>query len=301
MNAATCLVTGGAGFIGSHLVDALINAGHTVSVYDNLATGKRENVHSSATLHPGDIRDRAALQRAMAGCEWVFHAAALPRIQPSFDEPQDHEDVNVGGTINCLLAARDAGVKRLVYFGSSAVYGTPDEIPTTERAAIRCYNPYALQKFTAEQYCLILGERWGVPAVSLRLFNVFGPRSYNPDSPTSAYSPVIGIFQHLRRQGKPLTITGTGEQSRDFIHVHDVAAAFITAAESSVSGEVFNVGSGESHSINEIAEMMSDQHTYIPERPNEAAVTWADISRIREQLGWRPAISLEQGLQRLDD
>ncbi len=295
------MVTGGAGFIGSHLVDALIDAGHSVIVADNLSTGQRENVNPQAQLREIDVRDCRALQDAMTGCEWVFHAAALPRIQPSFDAPQEHEDVNVGGTINCLRAAGETGVKRLVYFGSSAVYGTPDEIPTTEHAAIRCYNPYALQKYTAEQYCVILGERWGVPAISLRLFNVYGSRSYSPDSPTSAYSPVIGIFHTQRREGKPLTITGTGEQSRDFIHVHDVAAAFITAANSTVTGEIFNVGSGESRSINDIAAMMSPERTYIPERPNEAAITCADIGYIRRKLDWEPKISLAEGLQRLDD
>ncbi|HUU44130.1 MAG TPA: NAD-dependent epimerase/dehydratase family protein [Acidobacteriota bacterium] len=301
MNKPKCLVTGGAGFIASHLVDLLVREGHEVVVVDDLSTGLRENLNPGARFHQTSVLDLEALTPLLAGCRWVFHAAAWPRIQPSFDDPLTHEAINVAGTINCLIAARDAGVRRFVYFGSSAVYGTPDEIPTTENAAIRCYNPYALHKFAGEQYCLILGERWGIPAVSLRMFNVYGARSYNFGQPNSAYSPVIGIFDYLRQQGQPLTITGSGEQSRDFVHVYDVARAFLAAAQSDVAGEVFNVGSGTSDSIKTIASLMSDTHEYIPERPNEARITHADIGKIRRLLGWEPAIGLAEGLTMLDD
>ena len=296
-----CIVTGGAGFIASHLVDLLVREGHQVLIIDNLSTGRSENINGGAEFHNVDIRDVAAMSPLFRGCDWVFHGAAWPRIQPSFDDPVTHEAINVVGTINCLLAAREHGISKFLYFGSSAVYGTPDEIPTTENAAIRCYNPYALQKYNGEQYALILGGRWGVPAISLRMFNVYGSRSYNEGRPNSAYSPVIGIFHNQQVKDAPLTITGSGQQSRDFVHVHDVARAFLMAAESDVVGEVFNIGCGESYTINSIADLMSHNKSYIPERPNEAAVTHADISKIRKMVGWRPMISLSEGLRLLED
>ena len=296
-----CIVTGGAGFIASHLVDLLVREGHQVVIIDNLSTGRPENINLGAEFHQVDIRDVTAMAPLFRECDWVFHGAAWPRIQPSFDDPVTHESINVIGTINCLMAARDHGVSRFLYFGSSAVYGTPDEIPTTENAAIRCYNPYALQKYNGEQYALILGERWGVPAISMRMFNVYGSRSYNEGRPNSAYSPVIGIFHSQRVKGVPLTITGSGQQSRDFVHVYDVARAFLMAAESDVSGEIFNIGRGESYSINTIADLMSQNKSYISERPNEAAITHADISKIRKMVGWHPKISLSEGLNLLHD
>lgn len=301
MAAMRCMVTGGAGFIASHLVDLLLAEGHRVDIIDDLSTGRRENLNSGARFHEVSILDLDRVRPLFAGCDWVFHAAAWPRIQPSFDDPLTHEAINVTGTINCLIAARAGEVSRFVYFGSSAVYGTPDEIPTSETAAIRCDNPYALHKFAGEQYGLILGKRWGLPVVSLRMFNVYGPRSYNIGALHSAYSPVIGIFDHRRKSGLPLTITGDGRQSRDFVHVHDVARAFLMAAQSDVTGEILNTGSGETVSINAIATMISDRHEYIPERPNEAAVTHADIRKIKRMLGWSPAISLADGLALLDE
>jgi UDP-glucose 4-epimerase len=300
MSGHKCIVTGGAGFIGSHVADLLIELGHEVVILDDLSTGRASNLNPTAIFHRVDIRRLEAIRPHFTDCRWVFHAAAWPRIQPSFDDPLTHEEINVMGTINCLIAARDASVARFVYFGSSAVYGTPDEIPTTEKAAIRCYNPYALHKYSGEQYCLILGNHWGIPAVSLRMFNVYGPRSYNFGQPNSAYSPVIGVFHHQRSQNLPLTITGTGCQSRDFVHVRDIAQAFVAAAQSSATGEVFNVGCGESHSINAIASRMSGQLTHIAERPNEAAITHADIGKIKRVIGWQPAITLDQGLTMLD-
>jgi UDP-glucose 4-epimerase len=301
MPANRCIVTGGAGFIASHVVDLLVREGHEVRVIDNLTTGRRENLNPGAEFCEVDIRDQARLSPLFKGCDWVFHGAAWPRIQPSFDDPISHEEINVVGTINCLIAARDHGITRFLYFGSSAVYGTPDEIPTTENAAIRCHNPYALQKYNGEQYALILGERWGVPANSLRMFNVYGSRSFNEGRPNSAYSPVIGIFHNQRNKKMPLTVTGSGQQSRDFVHVHDVARAFLMVAESGVTGEVFNIGLGKSYSINAIADLMSRDKVYIPERPNEAAITHADISKIRKLVDWEPAISLADGLNMLDD
>jgi UDP-glucose 4-epimerase len=300
MNADKCIVTGGAGFIGSHVADLLLDSGYQVEIIDDLSTGCKGNLNPKAVLHEVDIRDLEALRPIFRGTRWVFHAAAWPRIQLSFDDPLTHEDINVGGTINCLMAAREAGVQRFLYFGSSAVYGTPDEIPTTETAAIRCYNPYALQKYTAEQYCVIMGNHWGMPVVSLRIFNVYGPRSYNQGQPNSAYSPVIGIFHHLRKNGQPLTITGSGEQSRDFVHVFDVAQAFLQTARSSVSGEIFNIGSGTSESIDTIAARMSSHRTRIPERPNEARVSHASIAKIQAMIGWQPRLSLDEGLDMLE-
>jgi UDP-glucose 4-epimerase len=300
MRVERCVVTGGAGFIGSHLVDRLIAAEHPVAVIDNLSTGNSSNLNPKAEFHDADIRDPKAIAPLVAGAQWVFHAAAWPRIQPSFDDPVTHEAINVTGAINVLTAARDAGVERFLYFGSSAVYGTPDTFPTGEDAPIRCYNPYALQKYAAEQYCLMLGRRWGIAVVSLRIFNVYGPRSYDPARPNSAYSPVVGVFHHQRTNGQPLTITGTGEQSRDFVHVADVAGAFIETARSTVSDAILNVGSGHTVSINDIAKMMSAERVYVPERPHEAVMTQANIARIRETVGWEPTITLADGLRLLD-
>jgi UDP-glucose 4-epimerase len=270
-------------------------------VIDDLSTGRAENLNPEAEFHQFSVCDRHAVKSVIAGCRFVFHGAALPRIQPSFEDPLLHEEVNVGGTINCLEAARDAGGAKFLYFSSSAVYGTAEEIPTSENAPIQCDNPYALQKYAAEQYCLMLGARWGVPAVSLRMFSVYGPRSYIPGNPLSAYSPVIGVFSHQRAGGGPLTITGDGLQARDFVHAYDVARAFLMAAESDVAGEVFNVGVGDTITVKALADLMFPEHTHLPERPAEARITHADIGKIKRMLGWKPEIPVAKGLTLLED
>jgi UDP-glucose 4-epimerase len=294
-----CLVTGGAGFIGSHVAECLIAQGNRVRVVDSLATGKHENVPPQAEFIEADIRNAEAMDRACVGVDYVFHLAALPRIQPSFNDPQMHDEVNVLGSLRVFEAARKAKVKKLVYSSSSACYGTPEIVPTPETAPVSCLSPYALQKYAGEQYLLMLGERFGVPVVALRYFNVYGPRSFSEQDRFSAYSSVIGIFARQRELGQVLTITGSGDQRRDFVHVYDVARANWLAASRPVSGEIVNIGCGASYTISEIADRIGGEKTYIPERKGEAMITQADISKAKRLLDWIPQYPLEKGILHL--
>ncbi len=289
-----CLVIGGAGFIGSNLIDFLISQGMEVFSIDNLSTGQKENINPKARFIKNDIVNLEKIKPFFNDVDYVFHLAALPRIQPSFDEPIEHEEANVIGTINCLLACRGRkNIKKFVFAASSACYGNPSELPTTEKAKIHCLSPYALQKYVAEQYCLILGKRYNIPVISLRYFNVYGPRSFSSKNPFNAYSSAIGIFENQKKEGKKLTITGDGEQTRDFIHVQDIARVNLLAAESDYKLEVYNIGFGKSYSINRIAKMFNADYSYIPERKGEARTTWANIDKAKEELGWNPGIKLE--------
>lgn len=291
------LVTGGAGFIGSHVTDLLVREGWSVRVIDDLSTGVAENLNPKATFIRGDLSDPATLETGVQDVDYVFHLAALPRIQPSFDEPLLHERVNVEATIALLERLRGHRIKKFVYSSSSACYGTPTIVPTPETAPIDCLSPYALQKHSAEMYVRLLSPRYGIPAISLRYFNVYGPRSFNPRNPQNAYTSVIGIFQHQKKAGLPLTITGDGTQSRDFVHVQDVARANLKAATSAIEGEVYNVGSGSRISIRDLAAKFRQATIHVPPRLGESLTTWADISKIQKDLGWRPTIPLDQGLE----
>lgn len=295
------VVTGGAGFIGSHLTERLLKDGFQVTVLDDLSTGDPTYVNKHARFVQGSICDLSLVSETLQDATYVFHLAALPRIQPSFDLPLEHEAVNVIGTINCLLAVKGSRrLKKFVYSASSACYGTPDELPTTENAAIRPLSPYALQKYSAEQYVLMFSERFSIPAVALRYFNVYGPRSFNAKNPFNAYSSVIGIFDHQKRSGIALTVTGDGSQKRDFVHVYDVVDANIRAALSDRRGEVYNVGCGAPISVLEIAQLFGGSIEFIPERKGESRITWADNRKLRTQLGWTPTVSLRQGLETMD-
>jgi UDP-glucose 4-epimerase len=287
------IVTGGAGFIGSNLTDLLIEKGFEVLVIDNLETGKKENINPKAGFIKEDIVNFEKIEPLFNDIDYVFHLAALPRIQPSFDEPVEHEQANVIGSINCLLSCKGKNIKKFVFSASSACYGTPKEIPTTEKAEINCLSPYALQKYAAEQYCLILGERYNIPVNSLRYFNVYGPRSFNEKNPFNAYSSVVGIFENQKKNGEKITITGDGEQSRDFIHVEDVALANLAAAQSDSVYGIYNVGFGKTYTINQIAKMYNTEYMYIPERKGEARITYANIEKTKKDLGWSPKIKLE--------
>ena len=289
------LVTGGLGFIGSNLVDFLISKNWDVTVVDNLSTGsldyKNEEVNywikGVEDLTFDDIKD----------FEYVFHLAALPRIQPSFDEPLEHEDANVIITIKLLeLLKKSTNLKKLVYSASSACYGTPKNYPTTESEQIQILSPYALQKYSSEQYCLVMGERFNIPVVTLRYFNAYGPRSFNPNNTQNAYSSVIGIFSAQKANNKELTITGDGSQKRDFIHSKDIANANYLAAISSKKGEFYNVGFGTCYTIVEIAKMFNAPYTFIGERKGEALITHANIDKIKSDLGWSPEISISEGI-----
>jgi nucleoside-diphosphate-sugar epimerase len=288
------LVTGGAGFIGSHLCEGLIARGLEVRVLDNLSYGRREWVPAQTEFLEGDIRDPAACRRAAAGVHGVFHLAAMSRSGPSQEQIELCTASNIVGTQNMLLAARDARVKRFIYSGSSTYYGnrTP---PHRESDPPDLLNIYGVTKRVGEQYTLLFDQGFDLPSLVLRYFNVYGPRQ--PE--TGAYALVLGIFLKRRADGKVLEIHGDGRQRRDFIHVRDVVAANIAAYESSLRGEIFNVGSGTSLSVKELADLISPDQVHIEARKGDAMATLADISKIGAQLGWSPKITFEQGLKEL--
>lgn len=293
-----CLVTGGAGFIGSHIVDKLVELGYNVVVIDNFSTGKMEDVNPKATLVKKDIVNFESICDYFERIDWVFHAAALARIIPSFNDPVSHLETNVIGTVNCLLASKKHNVKKFVYSSSSSCYGLDVSLPTEETDKIHPISPYGIQKYEGELYCRLFFEQYGLPTVSLRYFNVYGPRSFNETNPFSAYTSVVGIFLNQKKKRKTLTITGNGTQRRDFIFVGDVVAANILVARSNIDKyEVFNVGYGENYSVNEIAENIGGKRKYISPRLGEVKENLADITKIRKLLGWYPEIYLEEGIK----
>ena len=290
------LVTGGAGFIGSHLVDLLLQKGHEVVVLDNLSTGRMENlasVKNKIKFVKCDIAASGDWQSLFAGIDWVFHIAALADIVPSIQRPGDYFRANVDGTFHVLEAARSASVKRFIYSASSSCYGIPDHYPTPEKAEIRPQYPYALTKRLGEELVLHFARVYKLPAVSLRFFNVYGPRSRT----SGTYGSVFGVFLAQKLAWKPFTVVGDGNQTRDFTFVTDVAEAVLAAAECSAVGEVFNVGSGKTISVNRITELLGGEKVLIPKRPGEPDCTFADISKIKKQLGWKPKISIEDGVK----
>lgn len=293
-----CLVTGGAGFIGSHLVDRLLADGHRVTVLDDFSTGRRDNLRHHALnqelrIAESDITSFDDVAAFFKGIDWVFHMAALADIVPSIERPLEYHRTNVSGTITALEGARAAGAKRFVYAASSSCYGIPDSYPTSESAPIRPLYPYALTKNLGEQYVLHWASTYRIPAVSLRLFNVYGPRSRT----SGAYGAVFGIFLAQKLAGKPFTVVGDGTQSRDFTFVSDVVDAFVTAAESDLAREVLNVGSGTSMSVNQLTSLLGGEVVHVPKRPGEPDRTFADISKIRSLLGWGPQVSFEEGVK----
>ena len=292
------LVTGGAGFIGSHLVDRLISDGHEVIVLDNFATGRYDNLahhqgNRQLTIHQVDVVELDSIQPFFKGVAWVFHLAALADIVPSIQQPVRYHMTNVDGTISVLEAARSSGVERFIYTASASCYGIPDKFPTPETAPIRTLYPYALTKYIGEYYALHWTQVYGVPCVSLRLFNVYGPRSRT----TGAYGAVFGVFLAQKLEGKPFTVVGDGTQTRDFTFVTDVVDAFVRVARSQVKGEVFNIGSGKSHSVNQLVEFLDGKVVYIPKRPGEPDCSFADISKISRFLGWQPKVSFNKGIR----
>ncbi len=290
------VVVGGAGFIGSNLAEALVARGDEVHVIDNLAGGKREHVDPGATFHELDMLDHDAIAPIVAGADTVFHLAALPRVQYSIEYPRETNEVNVGGVVSVLTAAKAGGVRRVVYSASSSAYGDQMEMPLVETMPANPLSPYGLQKYIGELYARMYSEIYGLETVSLRYFNVYGK---NQD-PEGAYALVIGKFLKQRAAGEPLTITGDGEQTRDFTHVSDVVRANILASESERvgKGEVLNIGAGRECSIKHLAELIGGPSTHVAARL-EPKRTLADNRRARELLGWSPEVSLEDGLRLL--
>ena len=290
----TMLVTGGAGFIGSHLAERLVALGHRVRVLDNLSQGRREWVPTGAEFIEGSITDPALCRRACDGVAGVFHLAAMSKVAPSIDKFEFCTEQNIVGTQNLLIAARDAGVKKAVYSGSSTYYGN-GPAPQAETALPECLSPYAVSKYVGEQFCEIFTRLYRLPTITLRYFNVYGARQ----PATGAYALVLGIFLDQWRRGEPLTVHGDGAQRRDFVHVSDVVEANLAAYHGEATGLALNVGSGTNVSIQEIADMISSQQVHLPRRAGDAEVTLADISRIRERLGWRPRVPFVEGLREL--
>ena len=291
---AKLLVTGGAGFIGSNLVDELVRLGHKVVVVDNLSLGKKEHLNPKAKFYNRDIRDYEAIKPLFKGVDCVFHLAAQPRIQPSIINPAESFSNNVLGTFNVFLAARDNKVKKLVYSASSSAYGDQKTLPLVESMNPNCKNPYALFKYMGEEMAHLFFTLYGLPVVCLRYFNVYGERQ----SLSGAYATVVGIFLKQKKNGKPLTIVGNGNQRRDFTYVKDVARANILAMRSKQAvGHLINIGSGKNYSVNEVARLIDKNHVFIPPRPGEAKLTLADISKAKKLLGWQPKTKLADWLK----
>ena len=288
------LVTGGAGFIGSHLVERLCALGHRVRVLDNLSQGRAEWVHPAADLIEGDITHPETCRRACQGVEAIFHLAAMSKVAPSIERFEFCTEQNIVGTQNLLLAARDAKVRKVVYSGSSTYYGN-GAAPQVETALPNCLNPYAVSKYVGEQFCEIFTRLYGLSTVTLRYFNVYGSRQ----PAVGAYALVLGIFLEQWRRGEPLTIHGDGAQRRDFVHVSDVVEANLAAYASEVEAVALNVGSGTNLSIQQIADMISPRQVHQPRRAGDAEATLADIGRIRRLLGWEPRVGFAEGLKRL--
>ncbi|MBT4932974.1 MAG: SDR family oxidoreductase [Rhodospirillaceae bacterium] len=296
------LVTGGAGFIGSHLVTTLLDLGHDVCVLDNFSTGRPQNLdhvkdNPHLQIHQVDIGSGADMGAFFDGVERVYHLAALADIVPSIEQPEAYHRANVDGTFHVLQAANRAAVKRFVYIASSSCYGLPDINPTPEDADIRPMYPYALTKYVGETYAMHWAQLYGLPAVSLRLFNVYGPRSRT----SGTYGAVFGVFLAQKLAGKPYTVVGDGTQTRDFTFVSDIVSAILAAADSDLSGKIMNVGSGDTYSVNRLVELLGGEVTYIPKRPGEPDCTFADTQKIRKLLNWQPKVSFEDGVKEMLD
>ena len=295
-NSPRVIVTGGAGFIGSNLVDALIERGFDVHIIDNLSGGKKENINKKAKFHLLDIVDLKSIKPIFRGADYVFHLAALPRVQYSIENPAITNKANVEGTLNVLIASHEAGVKKVIYSASSSAYGDQKIMPLKESMAVSPKSPYGLQKYLGELYCRTWSQVYGLPTVSLRYFNVYGPRN----NPEGAYALVIAKFFKQRINGEPMTITGDGKQTRDFTNVKDVVRANILVMESNKvgTGEVMNIGAGKNKSIKQIAKLIGGPVVHIPARL-EPHDTLADNSLAKKLLNWRPQVSIEKGIVEL--
>lgn len=300
---AKCLVTGAAGFIGSHLCERLINDGHQVIGFDDLSTGRRENLPASfnfvhGTVVTGDVFSSIDWKdwKLFEGLDWVFHLAAKADVVPSIEYPNEYHDVNVTGTVKMLEHARKSGVKRFIYAASSSCYGIPDVYPTPETAPCKPMYPYALTKYLGEQCVMHWDRVYSLPCVSLRLFNVYGPRARTSGS----YGAVFGTFLAQLANDKAVTIVGDGYQARDFTYVTDVVDAFVKAAESDVTGECINIGSGHCYTVNHLANLLGAKDVvHIPDRPGEPRKTLADRKKATYLLDWDAEVSFEYGVSKM--
>ncbi|HTR18420.1 MAG TPA: NAD-dependent epimerase/dehydratase family protein [Candidatus Paceibacterota bacterium] len=291
------VVTGGAGFIGSNLVDALVAKGSEVHAVDTYVSGKREDrVNAKATYHEVDIRSTEKIQEIFQGADVVYHTAAIPRVPYSVEHPVETTDFNVTGTASVLAAAAQAKVRRVVYSSSGSAYGDQAVLPLVETMTANPVNPYGLQKYVGELFCKIWPDVYGVQTVSLRYFNVYGPKL----DPTGPYALAVGAFLLARKEGRPLTIFGDGTITRDYTHVRDVVQANLLAAASSNvgKGEVINIGAGRNVTIKYLAELVGGEIAYGPPRV-EAHDSKADNRKAKELLGWEPTVTLEEGIAEL--
>jgi UDP-glucose 4-epimerase len=290
------VVTGGAGFIGSHMVDRLLDRGYRVRVIDNLSGGRLANLahHSrnpDLVVEEADIRGLKQDSALISGALYVLHFAGIGDIVPSIERPTEYMDTNVQGTVRVLECARHAGVRKFVYAASSSCYGLA-ATPTREDHPISPQYPYALSKYQGEQAALHWHRVYRLPVNSIRIFNAYGTRVRT----TGAYGAVFGVFFKQKLAGKPFTVVGDGTQKRDFLYASDVAAAFLLAAETEKSGEIWNLGAGNPQPVNRLVELIGGPVVHIPKRPGEPDVTWADIAKISQDLSWKPRISFEQGV-----
>ncbi len=292
------IVTGGAGFIGSHMVDLLVSNDYEVTVIDNLANGRLDNlVHNKDNIKfiKADIGDyKVNLDEYFENVDYVFHYAALADIVPSINNPMKYHKANVDGTIRVLEAAKKSkNLKKFVYAASSSCYGIPDVYPTPESSSIAPEYPYAHTKTVGEQYVMHWGQLYDMPVVSMRFFNVYGIRHRT----SGTYGAVFGVFLAQLLNNKPLTIVGDGEQTRDFTYVTDIVDACYKASQSNITNEIFNVGSDNTYSINYLVELLGGEKQYIPKRPGEPDCTYADITKIKSILGWTPKVTFEDGVK----
>ena len=296
------VVTGGAGFIGSHMVDLLMDQGFEVRVIDNMVGGRPENLaahrrNNRLHISETDVRDLPSNDSIFSGARYVFHFAGIGDIVPSVERPVDYMSTNVLGTVRTLEAARHAGVHKFVYAASSSCYGIATELPTTEHAPIALEYPYALSKYQGEEAVLHWGRLYNLPVVSIRIFNAYGPRSRT----SGAYGAVFGVFLAQKLAEKPFTVVGDGTQTRDFVFVTDLARAFFQAAESRRHQETYNVGAGRPQSVNRLVELLGGEVSHLPKRPGEPDCTWADITKIYAELEWEPRVSFEEGVATMVD
>jgi len=297
MTQPVAVVTGGAGFIGSHAVDNLLSRGYAVRVIDDLRGGRRANIEhvidrADVEFHEQDVCSLSPSSPVMSGVDLVLHFAGIGDIVPSVERPFEYMQNNVMGTVRVLEASRHAGVRRLVYAASSSCYGANPPVPTDETAPIVTEYPYAMSKYQGEQAAFHWSKVYGLSVNAVRIFNAFGTRSRT----SGAYGAVFGVFLKQKLSGKPFTVVGDGTQRRDFVFVSDVAEAFVLAGLTSLSGRVWNLGSGNPQSVNRLVELLGGEVIHIPKRPGEPDATWANPAAIQRDLGWTQKVSFEEGV-----